>query len=123
MDRDAIHSKAGGVSDVLGAVLYTCTTPVCFILSWCIGPLFLGPECFRSLGTSVQPPQLHVRARHVDRQLFLHCYGEVAMLAVPLGLLRLLCFGWSCQIRSYSVESHASASCESSSPVKVELKY
>ena len=49
-------------------------------------------EGFRVLGRSVQPLQLYVSTRYVDRQLFLQCGGEAAMLAVPLDLLRLLWF-------------------------------
>ena len=71
--RDAMHAETGGVSKTLGKFLYTCETP-----AWCGLPLctwsyfFLEPEGFRELGVLVQPPQLHVCARQVDLQFFLH---------------------------------------------------
>ena len=56
--------------------------------------LCLCSEGLKAFGTSVQPPQFHVKARHVDRQLFLNCGVEATVLADVLGLLLIFGFGW-----------------------------
>ena len=86
VDRDAMHAEAGGISEALGAVC--AREQRLFVVDFLgvLDPLCLGPKGFRTLCASVQPPQLHVSARHMDLQLFIYCGGEAAVLAVPFGL-------------------------------------
>ena len=79
--------KAGVVSETLGKVLCTWTSSACCGLSCTLNPNCLGSEDFWELGTSVQPPQLLVSTRHVDRQLFLQSGGEAAVFTFPLDFL------------------------------------
>ena len=81
-----MHAEAGVVSKVPGTVGVRLQRLLVVDFIGVMYPHCLGPEGFRERITSVQPPQFHISARHMDLQLFIYCGGEAAVMAVPFGV-------------------------------------